>query len=151
MTYWHMQMHPNSISLGDKYVARILEREKIIGLGKWDEGAYAIELFKKQMQINDIVAIKNGAKLIALVQVAGECHFILHNKKKKKEPIDWIRYTRSIRVLDWEIDETKTIPHAQGTLTKCVDENAATTKIIKDWHNQVVESFLKRKVPLTVR
>jgi hypothetical protein len=48
-----------------------LEHKKIIGLGNWEDGKATIDLFRNDMSVNDVVAIKNGAKLIALVQVIG--------------------------------------------------------------------------------
>ena len=70
-TYWHMQMHPDDKSFAEVHIYSILESKKIIGLGEWNDGESIISSFKNDVKVNDIVAIKNGAKLIALVQVIG--------------------------------------------------------------------------------
>ena len=70
-TYWHMQIHPDDQSFSDENLYSILENKKIIGLGDWKEGQEVIATFINKLEVNDIVAIKNGSKLIALVQVIG--------------------------------------------------------------------------------
>ena len=70
-TYWHMQIHPDDQSFSDENLYSILENKKIIGLGDWKEGQEVIAIFINKLEVNDIVAIKNGSKLIALVQVIG--------------------------------------------------------------------------------
>jgi len=143
-TYWHMQMHPDDKSFAEEYVYSILEHKKIIGLGNWKKGEDIIEVFRNQMKVNDVVAIKNGAKLIALVQVIGGWYEVT------SDPTDmgWIENRRPIRVLDWELEEKK-LPQPQGTLNKCVN-NVDTTIIIKEWHSRVVKSFNKRKLDISV-
>jgi len=145
MTYWHMQMHPDDKSFGEEYVHSILEHKKIIGLGNWDDGQAVISVFKDEMRVNDIVAIKNGAQLIALVQVIGGAYQV----KDDDSEIGWIEHRRPIRVLDWEL-ENKTLPQPRGTLERCVSNNAPTTQIIRDWHERVVKSFGKRKLATSV-
>ena len=146
MNYWHMQIHPDDEKFSKKYLYKILEHKKIIGLGDWERGGKVIQKFKEEMQVNDIVAIKDGSILIALVQVIGGAYKIVDDDNKMT---NWIAYRRPIRVLDWEIED-KTLPQPRGTLTKCVSQNAPTTKIIKDWHKRVEKSFKKRDIPLTV-
>lgn len=67
INYWHMQMHPDDKSFADEHIYSVLEQKRIIGLGTWDDGEATIETFRNQMQVNDVVAIKNGGRLIALV------------------------------------------------------------------------------------
>lgn len=143
-TYWHMQIHPDDKSFADEKLHSILEHKKIIGLGNWEEGKDQIDAFRNLMKVNDIVAIKNGAKLIALVQVIGGWYQV-----KEDSDIDWIENRRPIRILDWELNE-KTLPHPRGTLMICANDNAETTKIIKDWHLRVIKSFNKRKLDIWV-
>lgn len=144
MNYWHMQIHPDDKSFADEHVYSILEHKKIIGLGNWKGGQDTIHAFRNEMDVNDIVAIKNGAKLVALVQVIGGWYEVRNDATE----ISWIENRRPIRVLDWELDE-KTLPQPQGTLNKCVND-VETTRIIKDWHNRVVNSFKKRKLDISV-
>jgi hypothetical protein len=145
VTYWHMQMHPDDRVFADEYVYSILEHKKIIGLGNWKKGEGVIETFRNEMNVNDIVAIKNGAKLIALVQVIGGWYEVANDDS---DTTDWIENRRPIRVLDWELDDKK-IPQPQGTLNRCVND-VETTRIIKEWHSRVIKSFNKRKLDIYV-
>ncbi len=145
MTYWHMQMHPDDQSFAEEHVYRILEHKKIIGLGEWDEGQAVIAKFQNEMRVNDIVAIKNGAKLIALVQVIGGAYQVGDDESE----IGWIEHRRPIRVLDWELED-KNLPQPRGTLERCVNNNAPTTQIIRDWHERVIISFGKRDLAASV-
>lgn len=146
ITYWHMQIHPDDKPFAEEHVYSILEHTKIIGLGNWKKGEEngTIDAFRHEMQVNDVVAIKNGAKLVALVQVIGGWYEV----KDNTPDIGWIENRRPIRVLDWEIEE-KTIPQPMGTLNKCVND-VETTKVIRGWHERVMKSFNKRKVNLSV-
>lgn len=139
-TFWHMQMHPNEISFSDEKVFSILEHKKFIGLGEWENGESKILTFKKDMKVNDIVAIKSGAKLIALVQVIGGA-YVVHDDNSE---IGWIKHRRPIRVLDWNIWD-KTLPQPRGTLERCVND-VATTKVIKEWHERVLRVLEKRGI-----
>jgi len=142
--YWHMQMHPDEMEFSE--VEYILEHKKIIGLGEWKEKSNQIPQFINDMKVNDIVAIKQGARLIALVQVIGGNYDVNDDSDLDTK---WIIHRRPIRVLDWALTE-RTIPQSRGTLSRCTDPNVETTKIIKEWHKQVEESFTKRKLDLTV-
>ena len=97
------------------------------------------------MKVNDIVAIKNGGKLIALVQVIGGAYEVNDDESET----DWIVFRRPIRVLDWDI-WGKTLPQPRKTLVICSSENAETTKIIKEWHEKVNEVLTKKGLSLTV-
>ncbi|WP_375724070.1 pyruvate kinase [Arcobacter sp. KX21116] len=143
-TYWHMQIHPDDKSFAEEHVYSILEHKRIIGLGNWDAGENTIDKFRYEMSVNDIVAIKNGEKLIALVQIIGGFYEV----KDDCTDISWIENRRPIRVLDWELDEKK-LPQPQGTLNKCVND-VETTRIIKKWHSRVIDSFNKRKIDILV-
>ena len=138
-------MHPDDRVFADEYVYSILEHKKIIGLGNWKKGEGVIETFRNEMNVNDIVAIKNGAKLIALVQVIGGWYEVANDDS---DTTDWIENRRPIRVLDWELDDKK-IPQPQGTLNRCVND-VETTRIIKEWHSRVIKSFNKRKLDIYV-
>ena len=54
-----------------------------------------MEDFVNRMQVNDIVAMKNGGELIALVQVIGGSYEV-HNDPTETE---WIVYRRPIQYL----------------------------------------------------
>lgn len=137
-------MHPDDKSFADEHIYNILENKKIIGLGEWVEGEAIISAFKNDVKVNDIVAIKNGAKLIALVQVIGG-DYAVHDDNSE---IGWIEHRRPIRVLDWEIWD-KTLPQPRGTLVKCVND-VETTRIIRDWHTRISVVLTKRGVATSV-
>lgn len=138
-------MHPNDKSFADEHIYSVLEHKRIIGLGTWEDGKATIDTFRNQMQVNDVVAIKNGERLIALVQVIGGCYEV----NDDSTDIEWITNRRPIRILDWEI-ENKSIPQPRGTLARCVSNDVETTKIIKSWHERVNKSLDKRDLPLYV-
>lgn len=141
-----MQIHPDDPSFAEEHVCSILEHNQIIGLGDWEGGERngTIHAFKNEMQVNDVVAIKIGAKLIALIQVTGGAY---HADDEIPET-GWIVHRRPIRVLDWEIEE-KYLPQPMGTLNKCVND-VETTRIIKLWHERVIKSLKRRKVRMKV-
>ena len=143
-TYWHMQMHPNDQEFAKDNTHTILENKKFIGLGTWKGGENAIDMFNHDIKVNDIVAIKDGGKLIALVQVIGGAYVVNDDESETK----WIKNRRPIRVLDWEIDGKK-LPHTQSTIMRCVND-VATTRMIKEWHERVNVVLKKRGLPLKV-
>lgn len=145
MNFWHMQMHPDDKSFAVERIHAILEHHKIIGVGQWAEGEAVIDDFINRMQVNDIVAIKTGKQLIALVQVIGGAYQV----DDDDSDLGWINHRRPIRVLDWELDDTD-FSYPRGTLKICLDDNAEATKTIKNWHKKVNISLKKRGITLTV-
>lgn len=142
---WHMQMFPwNDRNFPEK-IPMILEHHKFIGIGDREIDRKYIDDFCHHAKVNDIVAIKNGSTLIALVQVIGDVYAVYDDESD----LGWMVYRRPIRVLDWEIDE-RFLPHTRGTFTPCISEDVETTKIIKDWYEKVKKSFEHRKLSLTV-
>ena len=148
-TYWHMQMHPtDQMEEYGKYIEWILEHRQFIGLGEWDDGQKTIKRFKEEMQVNDIVALKRGKQLIALVQIIGGAYHVPRSNDPD-ERTKWIENRRPIRVLDWALNG-ETVPQPLGTLNRCSSEDAETTKIITEWHEKVKVSMTKRDINLEV-
>ena len=104
--FWHMQMFPSDDPAFAEKMPAILQQKQFIGLGDWDEHRNQISYFCETMQVNDIVAIKNGKRLIALVQIIGGMYEVLDNNSE----VSWMVYRRPIRVLDWEVDQRE-LPH----------------------------------------
>ena len=146
MNFWHMQMHPTDEMSFSQNIDWILEHKKIIGLGQWKGGQEQINQFINDVQVNDIVALKRGGELIALVQITGGAYQVTDDTNPDTA---WIVNRRPIRVLDWAIEE-RTLPQPRGTLNRCASNDVETTKIIKDWYQRVMKSFEKRKLDLTV-
>ena len=141
-----MQMHPTDEIEFSENIDWILEQKKIIGLGQWEGGEKQINRFINEIQVNDIVAIKRGGELIALVQVTGGAYKVTNDTNSGT---GWIVNRRPIRVLDWAI-EPKTLKDVRGTLKRCKNDDVETTQTIKQWYEAVVKSFAKRRVDLTV-
>ena len=97
------------------------------------------------MKVNDIVAIKNGGKLIALVQVIGGAYEVNDDESET----DWIVFQAPYSCIGLG-HLGKTLPQPRKTLVICSSENAETTKIIKEWHEKVNEVLTKRGLSLTV-
>lgn len=138
MNYWHMQIHPSGQAAEfAPHLAGILARG-IIGLGEWPQGAAAIRAFKETMQTGDIVAVKRGGELVALVEVAGDAYTVA--PADDPDPHSrWMAHRRPVRVLDWA-DGSARIPHNRGTLVRCADMQTATSQIIRDWHLRVTKA-----------
>ena len=110
----------------------------MIGLGEWPQGAAAIRAFCETMQAGDIVAIKRGGELVALVEVAGDAYAVA--PADDPDPHSrWMAHRRPVRVLDWA-DGSARIPHNRGTLVRCADMQTATSQIIRDWHFRAVKA-----------
>ena len=99
--------------------------------------------------MNDIIAIRDGEKFIALVQVIGG-EYITENDEDERTA--WIKHRRPIRVLDWEIDGKKLrkCPSPRATLKSCKNKNAETTQVIQQWWERVSKSLSQRGIALTV-
>ena len=138
MNYWHMQIHPSGQAAEfAPHLAGILARG-IIGLGEWPQGAAAIRAFKETMQTGDIVAVKRGGELVALVEVAGDAYAVA--PADDPDPHSrWMAHRRPVRLLAWA-DGSARIPHNRGTLVRCANANTDTSQIILDWHRRVTEA-----------
>lgn len=138
MNFWHIQMHAEDMNSKDVYDAL---DNNYIGLGEWDKGESAIDDFKNRMQVGDIVAVRQGATPIALVEIDGV------HEDFGEEDHEWIRHIRNVGILDRSDDYSFTIPKATGTLSICSNPNAPTTKIIKEWYEKIMNT--KRTAEMT--
>lgn len=143
--FWHMQMFPSCEPDFAEKIPFILQHKKFIRLGDWEEHRNQIPNFCEKMKINDVVAIKNGKELIALVQIIGGMYEVYDDSSE----FGWMIYRRPIRVLDWEIEQ-RDLPHSRGTVNPCVSDDAETTKVIRDWYEKVKLSFEKRKISILI-
>ena len=133
-----MQIHPGGQAAEfAPHLAGILTCG-MIGLGEWPQGAAAIRAFKETMQAGDIVAIKRGGELVALVEVAGDAYAVAPTDDPDPHS-RWMAHRRPVRVLDWA-DGSARIPHNRGTLVRCADMQTATSQIIRDWHFRAVKA-----------
>lgn len=135
-----MQMHqPNSPAEIEKH---ILISRGVVGLDKWEsEGAGQQDAFQLKMKEGDIVAIKNGAQLVALVEVDGPYYESTEDKE-----FDWLVRRRKVKILDWYSPELGLKVSPRGTLTRCNQENdAESTKSIFKWYNLIQSGKMKNQ------
>lgn len=139
MNYWHIQLHPNN-----KYWKKekeLLEKRALIGLGKSDDNDPQLLRFKNEMKKGDIVAIKNGNQLIALVKVIGD-----FEQTENTDELAWFKHRRAVEVLDWNNDDNFKLLQSRGTLNVCSDESAETSKTIIGWHQRVIQKRKNEKM-----
>jgi 5-methylcytosine-specific restriction endonuclease McrBC GTP-binding regulatory subunit McrB len=134
MNFWHMQMHQNDQH--DANEIEIISKTGFIGLGEWEKGETTINDFKEKMSPHDIVVIRNGQSLIALVEILSESIY----EPDTTGRLDWFENRRKVKVLDWAKNDNK-IPMASGTLTRCSDMTAPSNKIILAWYKEVMEKM----------
>lgn len=149
MNYWHLQLFPGE---RDKEfpiskIQEILKLDKpVIGLGVWDEGEDYIKDFKNRMAVGDIVAIRKGAKPIALVKVTSDAFWEDHPNLD----LDWFEHRRKIKVLDFYAEAYNfSIKQTRGTLCICADKQTDTAKVIIAWHQTIQKRRLMENISLS--
>jgi len=146
MNYWHMQLHPNNLNWGRE--KELLKELSLIGIGdEWDGGNNQINNFIKDMGIGDIVLIRKGSLPIALVQVDGD---VIDNYENDFTKLDWFRYRRKIKVLDFADSEKKKFPQSRGTLERLKNKNTKSYKFIQKWHQKISPSYYKKQIGLKI-
>ncbi|MCW2119398.1 McrB family protein [Flavobacterium sp. 7A] len=160
MNYWHLQMHPDD-RLSVETIIAILNTKQVIGLGDvWKDKNgnlnTAPEVFKTEMQIGDIVMIRDTITPVALVQIEGKA-FIEQNVV---DDFDWFKLRRKIKTIAFYDTEgevlkksfltkyDKSYIQAPGTLTKCQGNNA-TNDFIKAWYKIAIEKTLMDNIKLS--
>jgi len=146
MTYWHMQLHPNYPEWGRE--KELLEEKAYIGLGDWERGESQIEQFNKNMKIGDIVLIKRGETPIALVEVIAE---VEDNLDDDNVSLDWFRYRRKVKVLDWATSKMDKFPQARGTLQRLISRTTSSYQYLEDWHKKISPSFYRKQEGLKLQ
>lgn len=132
MAFWHMQLHPDEP--GWKREKELLEKMSLIGLGFTSDSQ--ANSFKKDMKIGDIVLIRHGSNPKALVKVVGEVEDI---GKNDHERLDWFRYRRKVKVLDFANENVEKFPYAQGTLKSAKDKTTQTYQYIDKWYRKILQ------------
>ena len=147
MNYWHTQLHPDDKdTFNETRIRELLDQRAVIGLGQWDDGEAVRNQFYDEMQVGDIVVVKNGNTPIALVRVVSEAY--LENNVNKE--LDWFPNRRNIEVLDYYQNAYNfTFPDSRGTLKICRDLNAPTSKLIIDWYRTAQRNLLMENIKLS--
>jgi predicted ATP-binding protein involved in virulence len=133
MEYWHMQLHPGRQQWGRE--KELLEKKSIIGLSE-DKSKISYTNFKSDMSIGDIVLIKNGSKVIALVEVVGN----FTDSKASTDKLDWFRYSRKVKILKYATDNMLPFPQPRKTIQKATNKYTLSYKYIDKWYKNVLES-----------
>jgi len=138
MTYWHMQLHPADEQ--DNYDAgKIVQETKLIGLGNWSEGRSQRKQFKDEMKIGDIVLVRKGASVKALVEVIGEYEDTLN----KPTGLDWFQFRRKVKILEIANDSMPSFPQPRGTLQKSINKYTRTYQYIDNWYKKILNPNVK--------
>lgn len=137
--FWHMQMHQGVLHSGIE--VKILKEKAMIGMGHWEEDIDQQASFEKVMKEGDIVAVKSGGQLVALVEVIGPYKY-----SDDVGELDWFNRRRKVRVLDWYKPEYDFYVAPRGTLTRCNSNgDAASTKSILKWYNLIQSGKMKNQ------
>jgi DNA polymerase III delta prime subunit len=141
MNYWHIQLHPNDrATISSDVAIKILQDKSVIGVGEWDDGQALINQFKDEMQVGDIVVVKDGSTPIALTKVKGDYWF----ERTVNDEFDWFPHRREVAVLDYfKPTYGFSIPQPRGTLSICRDLSNATSKVIINWHKMYIANKSK--------
>jgi 5-methylcytosine-specific restriction protein B len=135
-----MQMHQLNSPAGIE--KHILINRGVIGLDKWEtEEAGQQDAFHQKMKEGDIVAIKHGAQLVALVEVDGP-----YFESTEDKEFNWLVRRRKVKILDWYRLELGLKVSPRGTLTRCdQDGDAESTKSILKWYNLIQSGKMKNQ------
>jgi len=138
MNYWHMQLEPGHNSLGVDKVKEIVN-QNIIGMGTWEEKLNQQIDFQKRMQIGDVVLIKCGQDVVALVKVTS-------NYFENNNDDFWFNKRRGIKVLDINIGSRSVFPQPMGTLNIASDKKTPTFQYIDTWYKDVMCNTFKMNI-----
>ena len=146
MAFWHMQLHPNDPEWNRE--EELLEKLSLIGIGDdWKGGESQVDNFIKNMQIGDIVLVRLGNIPKALVEIVGELEDIGKNDYGR---LDWFRYRRKIKVLDWANENMNNFPQPRGTLQRLIDTKTKSYQYIENWHKKISPSFYRNQKGLKI-
>jgi len=161
MNYWHMQLHPDD-KLSTETLVSILKTKEVIGLGDaWnDKNGNPVSdptLFKNEMQIGDVVMVRNTITPVALVRITGNAYI----EENIVQDFDWFTLRRDVKILDYYGNSEKESLdrilkkynnnhiQAPGTLTKCLGAGS-TNDFIKLWHKQAIRKQIMDNIRLTL-
>lgn len=153
-------MHPDD-RLSVKTIIEILKTKQIIGLGDiWNDKNGnpngAPEIFKTEMQIGDIVMVRDTITPVALVQIEGKSYL----ENNITDDFDWFKLRRKIKIIaiyDASMEDLKmnllnkydkNYIQAPGTLTKCQGNNA-TNDFIREWYKIAIRKTLMDNINLS--
>lgn len=124
MTFWHMQLHPNDLNWN--------REEVFLGFTRNEEYKKLINQLKSDIDINDIILIKNNNNPIALVEVMGE----YENKNNL--------YGKVVKVLDSQTKTMDSYPLGGNEieLKKIMEKDVFAYPYIKKWYEGNKEDLI---------
>jgi len=142
MTYWHMQLHPYQNDWHKE--KELLEKLALIGLGVVDNDYNNTQnkQFVEDMKIGDIVLIKHGKIVIALVEVIGESNDTRENNYDNN--LDWFRYRRKVKVLEYAKD-MPSFPQPRGALQRSINKQTKSYQYIHNWYTKIIQNEYKKE------
>lgn len=161
MNYWHTQMQPDD-KLSVLTLIDVIKTKKVIGLGEsWNDKKGNLvsdpDWFKNDMQIGDIVMVRNTVTPLALVKIlsnsfidkTADYNFDWFTLRRKIELLAIYDESRDNKILELSLKKygTKHI-QAAGTLTFCQGSNA-TNYFIKQWYKQVMSDKLMGNIKIS--
>lgn len=138
MKFWTMQIYiADATSAEDEEKMRFTMHALdcgYIGCGDYDDDKHpsGLKLFRNDVQIGDIVAIRIGMTPIALVRVAGP-----YQKWPKMSETAWMNHRRKAEFLDAappHVEDTKTLktfPHFRGAF----EGGSKNQSLVREWYN----------------
>lgn len=142
--FWHIQMNRglvNGSTLSQDQVLNMVKNKKIIGTGEWkDKKQDQCKQFKENLNIGDIVMVRNGIQPLALVKVLGDS---FPNKTYENE-----RAIEPLSFFDFKLEKKlgKYEGQAQGTLTIINNRNSPTAKFILGWYELIMKEIEMEKI-----
>ena len=138
--FWTMQIYVANSKTDEEKIRYTMHALDCgyIGCGDYDgdKKPSGHNLFKDDVQIGDIVAVRIGARPIALVKVVGS-----YQKWPKLSEEAWMNHRRKVEFLDaeppknQETDALETFPHFRGAF-EGGDKNQG---LVKEWYNDWLE------------
>lgn len=126
MNYWTIQLHPDNAKWGRE--KDLLRKGKLIGIGNWKERAKQQHDFEHTMQKEDIVLVKRGEEILALVEVIGDYEY-----SEDTNDLLWFQRRRQVKILDWYNQEYALKVGKRKTLERCNNKNTSTFSSILKW------------------
>ncbi|PSL02239.1 AAA family ATPase [Cecembia rubra] len=142
--FWHIQMNRglvNGSTLSQDQVLNMVKNKKIIGTGEWkDKKQDQCKQFKENLNIGDIVMVRNGIQPLALVKVLGDS---FPNKTYENE-----RAIEPLSFFDFKLEKKlgKYEGQAQGTLTIINNRSSPTAKFILGWYELIMKEIEMEKI-----
>lgn len=114
----------------------LTQNDSVIGTGEWED--HQCVQFKNDIQVGDIVCVRDGNKPLALCKVTSNAF---------KDPSLQGKFVhenyRKVKVLEYYTAEEK-FPQPQGTLQSAINSNTPTWQFINAWYKSFIQAAAMR-------